>query len=449
MKLRDYQEAAINSFFNSNNNGILDMATGTGKTFTSLYAASEMFKSSDKQFLVIIVPFLHLIDQWVKDFALFGIDHYIKISGSKRVWMPKIEKAIWEYNRDYRNKIVVIGSYKSIMNVSFQKNIENVTKGTFLIADECHYIGSKEYRKNNFGHFESKLGLSATPRRWWDEEGTRAINRLFKKVVFTLSLDEAILNNSLTPYMYYPIIVDLSGEESQIYASMTKKITRLFSRKNRTQNEDDILKSLLIKRSKIIQNADMKQIQLLKILKEQKDKSHTLVYCGAGQVDEIVNLISSLGIKVHRFNSEIGTEKRKMILKLFDAGEIEVLVAIKCLDEGVDVPSTRTAYFLASTSNPREFIQRRGRILRKANGKNRAEIYDFIVLPGNTDKRDLSLQSFAEKELPRFAEFSQSALNEYEARKALIPYLESQNLNYLMDITPWEMYQQIRERGEL
>lgn len=449
IELREYQKTAIAQFEMNGRSGILDMATGTGKTITSLFAANLHLEENNRQFLVVIVPFLHLIDQWAQDFSLFGIEYYLEIAYSKSHWKNKLDDLIWDYNQGYRKRIVIIGSYKSMANKDFQEKIQQIRGGRFLIADECHYLGSSQSRYNNFDQFEAKLGLSATPRRWWDEEGTAAINQLFGKIVYSLPMKEAIDKRILTQYMYHPVITNLKFDETNDYHYLSVKISQLMAKKSRSEAEEERLKSLILQRTTIIQNAEMKQELLLDLLKQQEDKKHTLIYCGKGQVNKIVGKVAELGIRVHRFNAEINFRDREQILKQFDTGEIEVLVAIKCLDEGVDVPSTRVAYFLASTSNPREFIQRRGRILRKAAGKNLSVVYDFIVLPDGEEKSADIFKSIATKELPRFAEFSQFALNEYEAREKVMSYLDIYHLTYLMDITPWEMYELIMKEGEL
>lgn len=448
IELRDYQKTAISQFEMNGRSGILDMATGTGKTITSLFAANLHLEENNRQFLVVIVPFLHLIDQWAQDFSLFGIEYYLEIAYSKSHWKNKLDDLIWDYNQGYRKRIVIIGSYKSMANKDFQEKIKQIRGGRFLIADECHYLGSSQSRYNNFDQFEAKLGLSATPKRWWDEEGTAAINHLFKKIVYSLPMKEAIDKRILTQYMYHPIITNLNFDETNDYHYLSVKISQLMAKKLRSEIEEERLKSLILQRTIIIQNAEMKQELLFDLLQQQEDKKHTLIYCGKGQVNKIVGKVAELGIRVHRFNAEINFRDREQILKQFDTGEIEVLVAIKCLDEGVDVPSTRVAYFLASTSNPREFIQRRGRILRKAPGKNLSVVYDFIVLPDGKEKSADIFKSVSTKELPRFAEFSQFALNEYEAREKIMPYLDIYHLTYLMDITPWEMYELIKKEGE-
>jgi superfamily II DNA or RNA helicase len=266
--------------------------------------------------------------------------------------------------------------------------------------------------------------------------------------VYSFSMEEAIKKDVLTNYMYKPVITELIEEELEEYKHLSKRIGQLMRKKQKTFIEKERLKSLLLRRSMIIQNAENKKGLLYNMLSKQEDKKHTLVYCGKGQVDEIVRELSKLNIRVHRFNWEINAQERKIVLEQFSRGEIEVLVAIKCLDEGVDVPSTRVAYFLASTSNPREFIQRRGRILRKAVNKQQSIVNDFIVFPHNDESFD-TVKGIATKEMPRFAEFSRFALNEYEARKSVLRYLDKYHLSHLMSITPWEMYDLLRKEGEL
>jgi superfamily II DNA or RNA helicase len=193
-----------------------------------------------------------------------------------------------------------------------------------------------------------------------------------------------------------------------------------------------------------LSKAENKKEKLFSIFREKvrDEVSHTLVYCAPGEVEIITGELAKQGYRVHRFDSKVSLEDRMQILKSFDDGSIQILVAIKCLDEGVDVPSTRTAYFLASTSNPREFVQRRGRILRTYSGKNIAEIFDFVVLPGNTSVQ--LFKSVASKDIPRFAEFSQYAINSYQAREIVGRELRAYSLEYLMDKLPWEVYREFQ-----
>lgn len=448
--LRDYQKEAVKAFETNNSKGLLEMATGTGKTITALVCIDRYYRRNKRQFLVILVPFLHLIDQWKDDFCLIDLSNYIIVAGSKQKWFSKLKSQIWEFNMGLRDRVVVIGSYKSVGSHDFQNLIINVRGNRMLVADECHYLGSPLHKKSNFSYFESRLGLSATPRRWWDEVGTKRVYDIFEKTVFEYNMEVAIENDYLTSYNYYPKVVSLTDEEIDLYELYTSKIGKLVAamKDNNTGENRDRLTRLLVKRAGILQGAVNKLPLLLELLEKQEDKRYTLVYCAPGDINKVVKSISDLGIKVHRFNSEITKRSdRTKILSLFAAGKIELLVAIKCLDEGVDVPSTRTAYFLSSTSNPREFVQRRGRVLRKSPGKTKSYLYDFIVLQDNSSYE--IFDSIAKREMPRYAEFSSLAFNKYGAdeREKIKRLLSKYGLEMYLNIKPWDMYELLQHEN--
>ncbi|UOE53595.1 DEAD/DEAH box helicase family protein [Cytobacillus oceanisediminis] len=438
---RPYQQEAIDAVKANNWNGILEMATGTGKTITSLMIANEFFKVQGRIFLTIIVPFTHLVEQWEENCRLLGFTSFTTCFGSKRSWYGKLQTDVRDFNAGFVLKHVVITTYRSAASEEFNSMVEKIRGKGFLIADECHYFGVSSLRNNKLGSIDAKLGLSATPDRWWDEAGTNYIKDFFGDTVYEYDMKTAIRNGALTEYTYKPFIIDLTEDEIERYERYTKRIITLFGQE-KPDNEE--ISDLNRKRALILSKAENKKEKLLNIFREKKreDVSHILVYCAPGEVEMITGQLASLGYRVHRFDSKVSLQDRMQILKSFDNGAIQILVAIKCLDEGVDVPSTRTAYFVASTSNPREFVQRRGRILRTYPGKNIAEIYDFVVLPRNTS--DQLFKSIASKEIPRFAEFSQYAINSYTAREVVGRELSAYSLEYLMDKLPWEVYREFQ-----
>lgn len=439
---RDYQQTAISKLKANHWLGILEMATGTGKTITSLLAAHEYKKINQQIFLVIYAPFTHLVDQWKVECEKMGFDYITLCYGSKNNWLPRLEDEIRNYNIGLIHTHVVITTYKTAATPHFNEQIQKIANHSFLIADECHYIGSRAFRHLSFDHFTARVGLSATPDRWWDDAGTAFLKNIFKQVVYTYSLEDAIEHGKLTPYTYHPYIVSLTEDELNEYKKITRQIIRLY---NKEDENHEYIERLNRKRALIIAKAQGKIPLLLSLLREKNldDIQHTLVYCAERQVSILTRALSDLGLRVHKFDSTVSNNERKKILEAFSDGDIQVLVAIKCLDEGVDVPNTRVAYFLASTSNPREFVQRRGRILRKAKGKTIAEIHDFIVLPEGMDADTFTL--IAKKELPRFAEFSSAALNQYQAKIEIFDSLDPYNLNYLMDKKPWDVYKEMQE----
>jgi len=444
-KPHDYQKDAIAKFARNKWRGILEMATGTGKTITSLLTMHSYREKNGRVFCIIFAPFKHLVDQWKQECSRFNIDFPLLCYESTAKWKDELAYAVRNFNLGISDFEIVITTYDTATNPLFYEQIAKLQSNSFLIADECHYMGSAGFRYLPYNGIEARLGLSATPDRWWDETGTHFLKDYFHGVVYEYTLDQAIAANKLTPYKYYPQVIDLTDAEMQQYMKLTRQIIQYFNSKHKDEEHLSVLNR---RRAKILSKAEQKIPRLIELLEAKgiDNISHSIVYCADGQVNEITTLLDGLGLKVHKFDSTVPNKQRKEILKLFAAGEIQVLVAIKCLDEGVDVPSTKIAYFLASTSNPREFVQRRGRVLRTYRGKVLAEIYDFIVLPQDAD--DSSFTSVARKELPRFAEFANSSITPSEAKNAILPYISPYNLNHLMDMKPWDVYYAMKEEYE-
>lgn len=462
LELNDYQNTAIEKLIRNNWKGIFEMATGTGKTITAIEASRRYIELNKRVFLIIVVPFKHLISQWNSVLTDFGYDNIVCCYKGLNYWYDNANRSIKNFNAAIQNIGCLVTTYKTASTPDFLKLVKKIRKHSFLIADECHYIGSSKYRTIMIDSIQNRLGLSATPDRWFDDDGTTCVRQYFTKTVFEYDLKTAIENGYLTRYEYHPIIVHLDIDELDEYVDLTKKISKLSAYGDELSKES-ALKMLLIKRAHILSRANNKKQKLVTMLNEQRLKGklcHTLVYCASGENKEIVLQISNLNVKVHDFVYDVSDTRRAEILDQFDKGNIETLVAIKCLDEGVDIPSTQSAYFLASTSNPREFVQRRGRVLRKFKGKKRAQIYDFIVMPNIYDDSldesyDKALMSIISKEIPRFAEFSNNAENKYETREILAPYLSKYDLEYLMDKLPYEIYNNLKlfrddvEKGDM
>lgn len=442
IKPRPYQQEAIDAVKNNDWSGILEMATGTGKTITSLIIADHFFQEKGKIFLTIIVPFTHLVEQWEKNCRDMGFTNITTCFGSKSHWTGKLQTDVRDFNLGIIDRHVAITTYRTAASKQFNELVSKIRGKSFLIADECHYFGVGSLRNNQLWGFEAKVGLSATPQRWWDEDGTSYIRDFFGDTVYEYDMKTAIQTGALTEYTYQPLMIDLTDEELERYERFTKRLITLYGEDHPDQEE---ISEINRKRALILSRAENKKEMLYSIFckKNREEVSHTLVYCAPGEVEVLTKNLAGFGYRVHRFDSKVSLEDRMQILKSFDEGAIQILVAIKCLDEGVDVPSTRTAYFLASTSNPREFVQRRGRILRTYPGKNLAEIYDFIVLPSGAS--DQLYKSIASKEIPRFAEFSRFAINSFNARGTVGKHLQAYSLEYLMDKLPWEVYREFKE----
>ncbi|HYV07817.1 MAG TPA: DEAD/DEAH box helicase family protein, partial [Blastocatellia bacterium] len=417
MTLRDYQLDAIDVWFNHDCRGLFEMATGTGKTITALAGSARLFERERRLAVIIAAPYQHLVDQWNDEATAFGYRPVLAYQ-SKARWLDDLNHQIVEYNGGYRRFISVITTHTTFISNEFQRSIARLNDPSLLIADEAHHLGAERGRNSYPPNVPFRLALSATPDRWFDDTGTQALRSYFGETVFTFPLERAI-GLSLTPYYYYPQLVALTDEEMERYEELSAKIARLMNSDN--EDAQETLKLLLIRRAELLNRAANKLEALSGLVDAQDGIDHALFYCAPGQIDEVLQLLGwEKGLLVHRFTAEEGPNERQQLLADFASGSLQGLVAMKCLDEGVDVPSTRTAFILASSSNPREFIQRRGRILRIAPGKDFSIIYDLITVPSSAlssqDSATLSSErSIVRRELQRFKEFAAPALNKHQA----------------------------------
>ena len=420
--LRDYQREAIEAWFKHECRGLLEMATGTGKTITALAASARLYEQERRLAVVIAVPYQHLVDQWHDEAKAFGYRSVLAYK-SKASWLEELNQQIMEYNGGYRHFISVITTHTTFISTDFQDSIARLKGPSLLITDEAHHLGAEQSRWSYPEHIPFRLALSATPDRWFDDEGTLALRSYFGDTVFVFPLEKAI-GVSLTPYYYYPHLVSLTDEELEQYQELSIKIARLANSKD--EKRQQALEMLLIRRAKLMNNAENKLSTLSDLVDMQSHVEHTLFYCAPEQIDEVLHLLGwKKGLLIHRFTAVENTKERQQLLADFANEKLQALVAMKCLDEGVDVPSTRTAYILASSSNPREFIQRRGRILRKAPGKEFSFIHDLIAVPPmtHTAVRNSptfeSERSIMRRELQRFKEFANLAQNKHQALEVI------------------------------
>ncbi|MDK2900707.1 MAG: hypothetical protein PWQ45_1267 [Thermosipho sp. (in: thermotogales)] len=442
IELYKYQKDAIDAWLKNNSSGIFEMATGTGKTFTALGCANKIFEDESKVLLIITCSYQHLTNQWKNEIKKFGIEYDNLILAYSGVqWKDKFANSLIDLELGYIKKLIVLTTHRTFSSDDFIRIIQRNKRkfNIMLIADEVHWLGAKKSRKGLIKEYDFRLGLSATPQRWFDSIGTQKIYDYFGGIVYEFSLKDAItkINPSigktyLTPYRYKPKFVSLTEEELEEYLDKTRTIVvKYFTAKN-NEEKDEILENLLFARANIIKNAKRKYDVLKEILKKLNPIKYTLIYCTPQQIDEIMRIISKEGINSHRFTMEESTKpdkkynglsERDYLLKKFAIGEYQVLVAMKCLDEGIDVPQARTAILMASSGNSREYIQRIGRVIRRYSSKSEAIIYDIIVAP-SLDKnlphelKELEWKIF-EKELRRYKEIAEIAVNNADALKLI------------------------------
>lgn len=446
-KLHDYQDEAITEWQKRNYRGIFDMATGTGKTYTGLGALTTLSKNIGHKLAAIIVcPYQHLVEQWVEDILKFNIDPIIGYSdSSQKDWPKRLKDAIRDQKLKVRGKefFCFICTNATFSSDYVQTQLAKIKSDTLLMVDEAHNFGAPYLSCLLYDNYKYRLALSATLDRHNDEEGTAKLYDFFGEKCIEYTLDRAIEEKKLTKYKYYPIVVTLTEEELEAYDNLSYEIGKCIMKgKNGKMELSSRGEKLALKRSRIVAGAKNKLTMLEEVIQPYIHDKHILVYCGATkgleqnqdrtdvdsedirQIDAVTDLLGNkLGMEVSQFTSKESVEEREVLKREFSAGDtLKVLIAIKCLDEGVNIPKIKTAFILASTTNPKEYIQRRGRVLRLAEGKEYAEIYDFITLPYDTEsvtslteaqvKRNSTL---VKNELRRAEEFSRIAVNMVES----------------------------------
>ncbi len=457
VSLHDYQKRAIETWKEKNYNGIFDMATGTGKTFTGLGAITQLYKDLKGKLAVIIVcPYQHLVNQWVEDIVNFNINPIIGHSSSEqRDFKQRFKMAIMDYNLGVRDFFCFVCTNGTFATEYIQSQINNIRGDVLLVIDEAHNFGATNLKKTLTDKFNYRLALSATLERHGDEEGTQALIDYFGEKCIEFSLEDAIKGTNgekfLTPYQYHPIVVHLTDEELEEYHSLSREISKCIIKKNGKTKLSEHGKVIAQKRSRLIAGAFNKITALAQAIKPYKEDNHILVYCGATkiaeqdengedmrQIDAITELLGKgLGMNVAQFTSKEDSYTRDLLRrKFFDGDYLQALVAIKCLDEGVNIPAIKTAFILASTTNPKEYIQRRGRVLRKYPGKEFAIIYDFITLPRPLDEAvNLTYdeirceKSMVRNEVNRMIEFNRLAMSKMEADKLIYELTDTYRLN--------------------
>ncbi len=452
INLRDYQMQAVERFLQCDGRGIFSMATGTGKTFTALAAISALrARLEGRIFTVIVVPMQSLVEQWVENLRVFGITNVIVADSAHEGWREEFTEQLTWYVAELEESCFVITTIPTFRD-SLQKIVnQNKPDNALLVADEAHNFGAPLMIKRLSPTFSYRLALTATFERHHDEAGTKVLRDYFGNVCFEYSLQQAMTppDAVLTPYDYVPVVVSMNKDEREAYRLLTKQYVQANATAEKNPSDETQFKAhmKLVERSNLIACVDQKIPKFFELLKELRSKGELeergiLVYCGKSaalpscsdilppdtndelkDVDRIVTGMNAMNIRTYKFTSELASSVREDLLRDMRNDRIQALVAIKCLDEGVDIPNVRTAFILASTTNPKEYIQRRGRVLRRAEGKEKAVIYDFVVLPYSPEEapgveREVmnTFTGLINNEIERMKEFSSSSLPESRVR---------------------------------
>lgn len=454
---RPYQEDAIKGWLKNDKNGFLVMATGTGKTYTACFCLEKLFEEANPV-VVIAVPYIHLIAQWKETLKkVISADYMIEVYGANSsVWKTQLANAIYRKKRSPELRIVAISTIDSWQSDYFQSLLKKFDFERMLIIDEAHRVSSMINTVDK-SLYKYSLGLSATPLkgRYLD---TNLLN-FFGGVVYSLPIEDALKKNFLCCYNYHTIFVDTTENDERRFKDINRQISTCFDSSGKLKSgcEDKIVQ-LILKRTRLLSMAENKMDMALiqRCITECEFKDHFIIYCGDGRIttsdtrhlDYIKEIFNDNGFKMNRFTCVESMEERIQLIDLFNRGIFNGFVSIRCLDEGIDIPSIRKALILSSNDNFREFVQRRGRILRHFDGKEEADIYDIILRPS------YECSGIAEIELRRFYEYARLAINHEDKLKELEALIDDYGLdreriyNYFDSVNDLDITSEDEDNGQ-
>jgi superfamily II DNA or RNA helicase len=466
---RDYQQLAFENWKNNGQKGLFAMATGTGKTITSLNCLLEIYKRKGYYKALILVPTVTLVEQWEEECRKFNFNRIVKVCSNFPNWKEEIRRIQFDESFCKENEnisFVIISTYSSFSREKVFGVLNSFSRTqVLLIADEAHNMGAPGLLKRLGDiNYLRRIGLSATPERQFDDAGNKRIFHFFgadEKYTYEYSMAEAIENGVLCRYFYYPHLVSLTSEEMEKYTDYSIKISKYFNYNSGTFDKtDDILMSLLLARKRIIHKAANKITIFNEIVRKRFEEkgslAYTLVYVPEGNkpdmlssdmfdnkdtieddhetqhlIDQYTKAVCDIDkyVTVKKITGD--TKDRDAILADFASGKLQVLTSMKCLDEGVDVPRSEMAIFCASTGNPRQFIQRRGRVLRTHKDKEYAYLHDLVVIPKVMESSPSFRmeQMLLLNELKRVNNFAQLSENPSYALTELLDVMNYYGLN--------------------
>lgn len=437
IKLRDYQEQAIKAWVDNGYHGFYVMATGTGKTWTAIFSAKRLLEEH-KATILICAPYKHLVRQWSEDVrSAFPDAVIVMVSSENPSWDQQISQAIIKKRYDASVQIIIISTIVSFNLDRFTRVIEKDGSDKLLIVDEAHrFTKRNEQLKEDYKYM---LGLSATPYSGKTVAAGRELMKFFGGQVFDLPIEIALERKFLVPYYYKPIYVYATENEEDRFRKASWVIGSFF--KNGKCIDPEGLARALRNRLRIISMAQAKIDALENFINQIEERDHVVVYCGDGRlyddsgdeirhINHVKRVLNSMDYKASQFTASENMTERMELVDAFNKGEISALAAIRCLDEGINIPSIKSALILSSNDDYREFVQRRGRILRLYDGKESAVIYDVVVLPSN------EMTEWAKIELRRFREYAKLSLNHEEKESEL----EDMLIQYGLSIEDVDVY---------
>ena len=446
-----YQANALNKWKDNTYRLLFEMATGTGKTRTAVAGISRILATSKRVVVIISTPQNTLSKQWKEnEVEPLGVhfDRSEIIDGTVKDWKSKLSSILLDNATGFADHCVIYTTHSTASSEKFTSTmLRDLSKDsiTLFVGDEVHWLGARKLRRALLSRYNFRIGLSATPSRWFDDEGSQYLVDYFGGKNFVFSIHDALTEinpitgkHFLVNYYYHISKVGLNAEETAEYKNITQQMLRLASKIEADPEAEERYERLLEQRANIIKNADEKYNILDKLLDELNAKGrieNLIIFVSPQQINNVMETLVQKKIIFHKLTESEGTRRekkydglseREFIIKRFKSGDYQVLVAIKCLDEGIDIPSADTGILMASSTNPREYVQRIGRIVRQGANKTFAHLYDMCV--GKVDTLDDDEQKLEnkikQKEIIRLTEIANNAINVTDATEIIM------SLNY-------------------
>ena len=415
----EHQGKAVSAWCEAGYRGVLEMATGSGKTIAAMICAHRLYEKHNPLLIVVAAPYVPLIQQWCDEISAFGLKAVnLTASNGARGRAQELSRIKRRFRTGISDVEIVVVSHRTLCDSGFKEEIEKFDCTTLLIADEVHNLGSEGFITDLPFFFDYRLGLSATPIRQYDEQGTEIMLSFFGPVVFQFTLQEAI-GRCLVEYEYYVHPVELTQDEMDEWYALTAKI-KANAWRQADKEPDEYITKLLRDRRAILETAENKidALEAVLIREDFRKLRHTLIYASdkaPQQLDAVNALLKAHSVLFHQltYQETANRDKTKQIIRSFQEGTLRVLTAKRVLDEGVNIPQISKAFILASTTVERQWIQRRGRLLRtcRETGKTHSEIHDFIALPPDQNNSDSEARTLIRSELSRVREFASLARN--------------------------------------
>ena len=442
-----YQKEALENWQKSGCCMLFEMATGTGKTRTAIAGVNYVKHKHERTITVIACPQNALAKQWKEnEVASFNLnfDKEVIIDGTVPHWKQVLKDICLENGAGFADHCIIYTTHNTASSDSFisilSNNASQKTVLTF-VGDEVHWLGAKILRKALLPIYDYRIGLSATPSRWFDDAGTRLLENYFGDNHYEFTMKDALAEinpitgkHFLVDYMYLISRINLNEDEGQRYTELTEKISKLYRIKDNDSEAAEAYERLLQKRAEIIKNAANKYSVLSDILDKMiKDNQleNLIIFVSPQQKSTVLEMLENKGVIHHQLTQEEGNAPRKefgglterqYIIKLFKDKKYQVLVAIKCLDEGIDIPTACRGILMASSTNPREYVQRIGRIIRQEKDKKLAYLYDICVESSGSlsdGLQDIDAKIRA-NERKRLQEIAENAINSVDALQNIL-----------------------------